>query len=153
MARVSGIYSGAGGQVALLSSDVEGGTVDSLPAARDEVAMELPPPPLASGEFVRRDPSNGQRDDLESRTGPGHASCRYGTVKIEDLVWSRKNCNTLDSKDTWMIIWVCGKYTAMMMMFRFIMMMMDAFSLRQLVHKECASFYRDSWYTWRLHQW
>ncbi|XP_044422396.1 uncharacterized protein [Triticum aestivum] len=81
------------------------------------------------------------------------ASCRYGTVKIEDLVWSRKNCNTLDSKDTWMIIWVCGKYTAMMMMFRFIMMMMDAFSLRQLVHKECASFYRDSWYTWRLHQW
>ncbi|XP_044422394.1 uncharacterized protein [Triticum aestivum] len=126
MARVSGIYSGAGGQVALLSSDVEGGIVDSLPAARDEVAMELPPPPLAS------------------------ASCRYGTVKIEDLVWSRKNCNTLDSKDTWMIIWVCGKYTAMMMMFRFIMMMMDAFSLRQLVHKECASFYRDSWYTWRL---
>lgn len=38
----------------------------------------------------------------------------------------------LYSKDTWMIIWVCGKYTAMMMMFRFIMMMMDAFRLVKL---------------------
>ena len=81
MARVSGIYSGAGGQVALLSSDVEGGIVDSLPAARDEVAMELPPPPLAS------------------------ASCRYGTVKIEDLVWSRKNCNTLGNAEKTKISW------------------------------------------------
>ena len=58
-------------------------------------------------------------------------------VKTEDLVRSRKSSNTLDkagkkecmtfnlySKYIWMIIMVRGKYTAMMTMFRFMMMMM-----------------------------
>ena len=39
-----------------------------------------------------------------------------------------------DSKDMWMIIWVHGKYSAMIMtMFRFMMMMMDAFSFGYVV--------------------
>uniref|UniRef100_M8AYS3 Uncharacterized protein n=1 Tax=Aegilops tauschii TaxID=37682 RepID=M8AYS3_AEGTA len=39
-----------------------------------------------------------------------------------------------DSKDMWMIIWVHGKYRAMIMtMFRFMMKMMDAFSFDYVV--------------------
>uniref|UniRef100_M8BYI9 Uncharacterized protein n=1 Tax=Aegilops tauschii TaxID=37682 RepID=M8BYI9_AEGTA len=41
---------------------------------------------------------------------------------------SSEKVQPTDSKDIWMIIWVRGKYTAMMMKFQFMMMMMmDAF--------------------------